>query len=120
LALYDLRTECVKSRAKVAFPAAVALDRLKPECNVLEVLMVYFCRIMNIFRDMDSLPAFRNAVVTLGSFDGVHRGHQRILKRLKRLALEYDGETVVVTFDRHPRQVLSPWDTSLKLLTSTE
>jgi riboflavin kinase/FMN adenylyltransferase len=75
---------------------------------------------MNIFRDIDALPEFKNAVVTIGSFDGVHRGHQRILKRLKRLATEYKGESVVITFDRHPRQVLSPWDETLKLLTTID
>lgn len=102
----------VRTPAKVAFPAAVL--------NVAVVLKVYFCRIMNIFRDTDALPGFRNAVVTLGSFDGVHRGHQRILRRVCRLAREYDGESVVVTFDRHPRQVLSPAEASLRLLTSTQ
>lgn len=80
----------------------------------------YFCFVMNIFRDISSLPVFRNAVVTIGSFDGVHRGHQRLLKRIKRLALHYGGESVVVTFDPHPRQILSPQDNTLKLLTTTE
>jgi hypothetical protein len=75
---------------------------------------------MNIFRDISALPVFRNAVVTIGSFDGVHRSHQRILKRIKRLAMHYEGESVVVTFDPHPRQVLSPSDDTLKLLTTTE
>ncbi|HLF64660.1 MAG TPA: bifunctional riboflavin kinase/FAD synthetase [Saprospiraceae bacterium] len=75
---------------------------------------------MNIFRDISALPLFHNAVVTIGSFDGVHRGHQRILKRIKRLARQYEGESVVVTFDPHPRQVLSSSDDSLKLLTTTE
>lgn len=75
---------------------------------------------MNIFRDLSALPKFRNAVVTIGSFDGVHRGHQRILKRINRLAMHYEGESVVVTFDPHPRQVLSPTDDILKLLTTTD
>ncbi len=81
--------------------------------------MVYFCQIMNVFRDIETLPEFRNAIVTIGSFDGVHRGHQRILRRIRRLAAEHDGESVVITFDKHPRQVLSPWDTTLQLLTTT-
>lgn len=75
---------------------------------------------MNIFRDIEALPVFRNAVVTTGSFDGVHRGHQRILKRISRLAAHYHGESVVITFDPHPRQVLSPSDDSLRLLSTTE
>ncbi len=87
---------------------------------VLEFPIVYFCLIMNVFRDISALPVFRNAVVTIGSFDGVHRGHQRILKRIRRLAMQYEGESVVVTFDPHPRQVLSPSDDSLQLLTTTE
>ncbi|MDX1477452.1 MAG: bifunctional riboflavin kinase/FAD synthetase [Saprospiraceae bacterium] len=74
---------------------------------------------MNIIRDLADLPRFRNAVVTTGSFDGVHAGHQKILARIQQLAREYDGESVVITFDPHPREVIYPRDDSLRLLTST-
>jgi cytidyltransferase-like protein len=45
------------------------------------------------------LPAFRNAVVTIGTFDGVHRGHRLILDRMRSVAEEVGGETVIITFD---------------------
>lgn len=49
----------------------------------------------------------RNAVVTLGVFDGVHRGHQVLLRRCCELARESGGQAVALTFDRHPRAVLT-------------
>lgn len=62
----------------------------------------------------------QNPVVTTGTFDGVHLGHQQIIDRLIRSAKENQGESVVVTFDPHPRSVLFPNDSSLKLLQSVE
>lgn len=62
----------------------------------------------------------KNPVVTTGTFDGVHRGHQQIIDRLIHSAQENQGESVVVTFDPHPRSVLFPNDSSLKLLQSVE
>lgn len=59
-------------------------------------------------------------MVTIGSFDGVHLGHQKILHRINQLAREIEGESVVVTFNPHPRQVIYPRDTDLSLLTSLE
>jgi riboflavin kinase/FMN adenylyltransferase len=58
------------------------------------------------------------AVVTSGTFDGVHIGHQKILSRLREIAREKGGETVVVTFWPHPRLVLYPEDDTLKLLST--
>ena len=48
----------------------------------------------------------RNPVATLGMFDGVHRGHQEIINRVRRLAREKGGESVVITFNRHPKTVI--------------
>jgi len=59
-------------------------------------------------------------VVTSGTFDGVHVGHQKILSRLRETAGKNGGETVVITFWPHPRLVLHPEDTSLKLLNTFE
>lgn len=75
---------------------------------------------MNIYRDLTGLPEFRNAIVTTGSFDGVHAGHQKILFKIRQLAAAYGGESVVITFDPHPREVIYPKDSTLRLLTSTE
>jgi riboflavin kinase/FMN adenylyltransferase len=70
---------------------------------------------VKIFYDFDHLGEIRNAVVTTGSFDGVHIGHKVILQRLKKLAHEIGGETVLITFHPHPRKVLYP-DTAGKEL----
>ncbi len=75
---------------------------------------------MNIYRNLNELPIFRNAVITIGSFDGVHFGHQRILRRVCELAEQHNGESIVITFDPHPRLVIYPADDSLHLLSSTD
>jgi riboflavin kinase/FMN adenylyltransferase len=63
---------------------------------------------VRIFHDFNEAGEIRNAVVTTGSFDGVHIGHKVILQRLKKLAAEIGGETVLITFHPHPRKVLYP------------
>ena len=63
---------------------------------------------MKIFNNFDQAGSIRNAVVTTGSFDGVHIGHKVIIQRLKNLARETGGETVLITFHPHPRKVLYP------------
>jgi riboflavin kinase/FMN adenylyltransferase len=77
---------------------------------------------MNIFRSFEEAKNIINPVVTTGSFDGVHIGHKTILNRLRMLAEKYHGESVLITFDPHPRKVLYP-DTAgkdLKLINSQE
>ena len=71
---------------------------------------------MKVYRSLDELPVIKNAIVTQGTFDGVHAAHKVILNRLKQIAKEKNGETVVMTFDPHPRMVLFPDDHGLKLL----
>lgn len=75
---------------------------------------------MRIYRDLSRLsPAqFRRPAVTLGVFDGVHRGHVRLFGQLRAAAERQGGETVVVTFDRHPRAVLT--DEAPPTITSLE
>jgi len=63
---------------------------------------------MKIYYGFDEVEKINNAVVTTGSFDGVHMGHQKILTRLNELAKESGGESVVITFYPHPRKVLYP------------
>ncbi len=77
---------------------------------------------MKIFRSFEEAAAIPNAVVTTGSFDGVHIGHKTILNRLKMLAGKYDGESVLITFHPHPRKVLYPETAgkNLKLISSGE
>jgi riboflavin kinase / FMN adenylyltransferase len=61
---------------------------------------------MLVYRNTELLPLFRNAVLTIGTFDGVHTGHQQVIAQMKKRALEIDGETVIITFDPHPRTVV--------------
>jgi riboflavin kinase / FMN adenylyltransferase len=77
---------------------------------------------MKIFRGFKEAQSIRNPVVTTGSFDGVHIGHKTILKRLGILADKYNGESVLITFDPHPRKVLYPETAGkeLKLINSQE
>ncbi|MCB0657830.1 MAG: bifunctional riboflavin kinase/FAD synthetase [Saprospiraceae bacterium] len=75
---------------------------------------------MKIYRDLTSLPAFTNTVITIGSFDGVHRGHQRLIRQVKRLAKGIKGESVIITFHPHPRKIVYPQDRELEILTSLE
>jgi riboflavin kinase / FMN adenylyltransferase len=74
---------------------------------------------LEIFNDINQITA-RNPVVTIGIFDGVHKGHVEILRRLKELAPSYGGESVVITLWPHPRYVLQPDNKDLRLLTSLE
>lgn len=74
---------------------------------------------MKVHRDLEHFKA-SNPVVTIGTFDGVHKGHQAVIARLQEFAREYNGETVIFTFYPHPRLVTSPDETSLRLLTTLE
>ena len=76
---------------------------------------------MRIFYNLDDMrERIPHPAVTVGSFDGVHAGHRAILSTLKEAALRNGGESVVVTFNPHPRQVLQSDDSNLKLLNSPE
>jgi riboflavin kinase/FMN adenylyltransferase len=75
---------------------------------------------MRVFRDLISLPVFKNTIVTIGSFDGVHEGHLHILTQVREYANAMKSESIVITFDPHPRTVLQPDDTTFKLITTTE
>lgn len=71
---------------------------------------------MKTHRAEEHLPEFRDPVVTVGTFDGVHLGHRRILERMREIASSTGGETIVVTFEPHPRMVLAPYGTPIKLI----
>ena len=76
---------------------------------------------MRIFEGLTEKMPIKNAVVTIGTFDGVHLGHQEILKTLISEAEKCDGESVLLTFYPHPRMVLFPENGALQLLqTQTE
>jgi riboflavin kinase/FMN adenylyltransferase len=75
---------------------------------------------MKIYHSPGDFTRLPFAVVTSGTFDGVHLGHRKILDRVKEIAARHQGETVVITFWPHPRLVLKPEDQTLKLLNTFE
>ncbi|MFN8323049.1 MAG: bifunctional riboflavin kinase/FAD synthetase [Chitinophagales bacterium] len=75
---------------------------------------------MRVFRDLDHLPIFKNSVVTIGTFDGVHKGHQKLIDRISFMAGQQNGESIIVTFHPHPRIVINPQDKSLRLLNTID
>ena len=75
---------------------------------------------MRVFRGLDNLPPFKNPVLTIGTFDGVHLGHAKIIERLRKKAIEVDGESIIITFDPHPRFVVAPDSTPIELLSSSD
>lgn len=72
---------------------------------------------MTVYTGLDEYIKSYNAVVTVGTFDGLHRGHIKIMETMKRIADEINGKSVVVTFSPHPRSIISE-NFDLKILTS--
>ena len=75
---------------------------------------------MNVYYGIVDFKPINNAVVTSGTFDGVHLGHQKILARLREITLASAGESVVITFWPHPRTVVSSDSSNLKLLSTID
>ena len=71
---------------------------------------------MKVYKHLSEFNPIKNAVVTTGTFDGVHIGHQKIIHRVKEIAHQIAGESVIITFHPHPRLVLFPEDNHLKML----
>ncbi len=77
---------------------------------------LYLPLIMKVYTDIDQLPSFKNAVITIGTFDGVHEGHRKIIEHLKQEAEKINGETVIITFHPHPRKVVSSAILGIRLI----
>jgi riboflavin kinase/FMN adenylyltransferase len=75
---------------------------------------------MQVHRDIDNLPVFQNAVITIGTFDGVHVGHRQIINKLKVEALKLKGESVIITFHPHPRKIISSAILGVRLINTLE
>ena len=75
---------------------------------------------MNVYYGIQEFKKLENAVVTSGTFDGVHLGHQKILNRLNEVAKLNNGQSVVITFYPHPRSVISPDNQIVKLLSTLD
>jgi riboflavin kinase/FMN adenylyltransferase len=75
---------------------------------------------VKIFQDLTAINGIPNPVLTIGTFDGVHVGHQKILQQVKKDAEKIGGQSVLFTFFPHPRMVLYPESHGLKLLQTQE
>ena len=75
---------------------------------------------MQVYRDIENLPVFQNAVVTIGTFDGVHVGHRQIINKLQVEALKIKGESVIITFHPHPRKIISSAILGVRLINTLE
>lgn len=74
---------------------------------------------MKVYNSIEHIGKLKNPVATVGMYDGVHIAHKLILQRICRLSKEIDGESVLITFDPHPRSILYPND-KIELLTSKD
>jgi riboflavin kinase / FMN adenylyltransferase len=74
---------------------------------------------MQVHRSIDNLPGFSNAVITIGTFDGVHEGHKKIIDALIREARSVQGEAIIITFHPHPRKIVNP-NEHLQLINTLE
>ncbi len=75
---------------------------------------------MKVYHSLENYERGERTVATIGTFDGVHIGHQTILNKLKKSAAAIGGETVLISFHPHPRLVLFPDNNPLRLLQSLE
>ncbi|RYY53483.1 MAG: riboflavin biosynthesis protein RibF, partial [Chitinophagaceae bacterium] len=75
---------------------------------------------MQVHKDLEQLPLFRNAVVTIGTFDGVHLGHCQVIDRLKAHTAAIDGESVIITFHPHPRKIVASAILGIRLINTLE
>jgi riboflavin kinase / FMN adenylyltransferase len=84
---------------------------------IIYIFALYCKKAVKIYTNLDRFQAI-NPVVTIGTFDGVHLGHRKVIKRLTEIAEEQGGESVIFTFDPHPRLIVQPDDKSLRLLST--
>lgn len=71
---------------------------------------------VKVYTDINTYQNVNNPIATIGTFDGVHIGHQTIIKRLRELAEQENGEVVLLTFFPHPRMVLQPDNRDLRMI----
>jgi riboflavin kinase / FMN adenylyltransferase len=75
---------------------------------------------MDVIRQLTDLPFERNTVMTMGTFDGLHRGHMRILNEVMRVAREERRRSILLTFDPHPREIVRQHSDQILLLTTID
>jgi len=75
---------------------------------------------VKIYNSIKDIIPVKNAVVTIGTFDGVHLGHQEVFKQMKSEAKKINGETVVIRIYPHPRLVIGSDKSDLKFIKTQE
>ena len=75
---------------------------------------------MRVYKGLENLPSFKKPVITIGSFDGVHLGHRKIIEQIIAKANEVNGESVIITFNPHPRLVLHNETKGVSLLSTLD
>ena len=75
---------------------------------------------MRIYHSIEDFPSDINTVVTIGTFDGVHKGHRMIINRINEIARKEGLRSVLLTFNPHPRHVIYPDDQELRLIHTVE
>ncbi len=108
-----LNNECSKKVDSSLFPT-VRSHQMSYICHARSSLD------LKVYQSVREFEGVDRPIVTTGTFDGIHVGHHHILSRLKEIASEVNGETVLLTFSPHPRMVLFPDDHGLKLLNTRE
>ena len=79
-----------------------------------------FCVQVQVHHNIEVLPAFQRAVITIGTFDGVHKGHRQIIEKMQETAKSNGGETVIITFHPHPRKVVSSTILGIRLINTLD
>jgi len=74
---------------------------------------------MQVHYNINQLPIFKKAIITIGTFDGVHIGHQQIIDAMRKESEKRTGETVIITFHPHPRKIVEQ-NTSLQLINTLD
>jgi len=74
---------------------------------------------LRLFKNLNDLPNFNNTALTVGTFDGVHKGHQKLIQRLNQKATDLNGESLIITFHPHPRSVVKT-EPEIKLINTIE
>lgn len=74
---------------------------------------------MQVHYSTENLPAFEKAIITIGTFDGVHKGHQQVIDAMREESKKNNGESVIITFHPHPRKIVEK-NSSLQLINTLE